>query len=315
MAAQENIMDLPIPAEKFRRVGKNTEKMESIGRPCLSFWQEAWRRIRTNKVAFVSLIVIAFYVACAIFVPILSPFDMTTQDANAMNMAPNTTHWFGTDALGRDLFVRVWEGARVSLTIGFIAALINAVVGAMLGCLSGYYGGKFDMILMRIVDVLYGVPSMIVTLLVMVVLGRGVHCLIIAMVVVGWIGACRFARGEMMRIKNQDYVSAARVLGVPDKTIIFKHILPNMIGLLITNLMMAVPGAIFSEAFLSFIGLGIAPPNSSWGILANDGIKMIQVAPWQLLIPAFFVCTTMLALNLLGDGLRDAFDPKLRGME
>jgi oligopeptide transport system permease protein len=158
-------------------------------------------------------------------------------------------------------------------------------------------------------------PSLIITMLVMMVLGRGVKCLIIAMCIVGWIGACRFARGEMLRLKNQDFVSAAKVLGVHNRAIIFRHILPNMLGLLITNLTMAVPGAIFSEAFLSFIGLGIAPPNSSWGVLAKDGITMLRSQPIQLFVPSFFICTTMLALNLLGDGLRDAFDPKLRGIE
>lgn len=300
---------------RFRVVGKNARKMDAISRPSLSYAQDAWRRLRSNKVAVLSMSLLVVYILFAIFAPIFSRYDMATQDVNAINMGFSSEHWFGTDSMGRDLFVRVWQGARVSLSIGFAAAMINAVIGAIMGCISGFYGGKLDMFIMRLVDVLYGIPSLIVTMLVMMVLGRGVKCLIIAMCIVGWIGACRFARGEMLRLKNQDFVSAAKVLGVHNRAIIFRHILPNMLGLLITNLTLAVPGAIFNEAFLSFIGLGIAPPNSSWGVLAKDGISMLRSQPIQLFVPAFFICTTMLALNLLGDGLRDAFDPKLRGIE
>jgi len=311
----DTVMAEDIPAEKFRVIGKNITKMDAISRPSLSYTQDAWRRLKGNRVALVSMIVLVIYILLAVFAPIFCPYDMATQDANAINLGVSAQHWFGTDSLGRDLFVRVWEGARVSLSIGFAAAMINAVIGAIIGCISGYYGGRLDMFIMRLVDVLYGIPSLIVTMLVMMILGRGVKCLIIAMCIVGWIGACRFARGEMLRLKNLDFVSAARVLGVHNRTIIFRHILPNMLGLLITNLTMAVPGAIFSEAFLSFIGLGIAPPNSSWGVLAKEGISMLRSYPMQLFIPSFFICTTMLALNLLGDGLRDAFDPLLRGTD
>ena len=206
-------------------------------------------------------------------------------------------------------------GARVSLTIGLCAATINMCVGAVIGGLCGYYGGKLDMIVMRIVDVIYGIPSLIITILVMLVLGRGIHTLIVAMCIVGWVGTCRFVRGEVYRLKEQDYVLAAKVLGVPDFTIIIRHIIPNIMGMMVTNLCMAIPGAIFQEAFLSYIGLGIAPPDCSWGILAKESIAVLQMYPFQVVIPAFFICTTMLALNLLGDGLRDAVDPKLRGTE
>lgn len=324
-----------VPLEKLRVVGKNTQKMDALSRPSLSFMQDAWRRIKKNKIAFTCLIILGFYVLMAVFVPILSPYAGSTQSAANMNLSPSeafqhwfdqesgeslpsriwNTHWFGCDGLGRDMFVRVWEGGRVSMTIGFLAALINAVIGTCIGCTIGFYGGKLDTIMMRVVDILYGIPNLIVTMLVMLVLGPGIHCLIIAMIIVDWIGACRFARGEMMRLKNQDFVAAAKVLGVPDRAIIFRHILPNMLGLLITNLTMAVPNAIFKEAFLSFIGLGVVPPASSWGILAKEGIFVLRQHPFQLFFPAFFVCTTVLALNLLGDGLRDAFDPRLRGMD
>lgn len=302
-----------IPVEKFRFVGKDTKKMESISRPNISYWQDAWRRIYNNKVALLSLILIVLYVVLAIFEPIFSPYSAAQQDVNNINMPMSVKHIFGTDSLGRDMCVRVWMGARVSLTIGFVAAFLNVIIGSIIGGIVGFYGGKIDMIVMRFVDILYGIPSLIVTILIMVVLGSGISCLIIAMVVVGWLGVCRLIRGEVMRLKEQDFILAARVLGVPNFKIIVKHILPNLMGLLLTSLTLNIPGAIFSEAFLSYIGIGIAPPNSSWGILCKDGINMLRIAPYQLLIPSFFICTTMLALNLLGDVLRDAFDPKLRG--
>lgn len=304
-----------IPKEKFQVVGKDIGKMESISRPNLSYWQDAWMRIRKNKVAFFSLILIVLYILLAIFEPIFSKYTMAQQDVNAINQYFSAAHWFGTDSLGRDLCVRVWMGARVSLTIGFTAAILNLIIGGIIGGVVGYYGGKVDMIVMRLVDVLYGIPSLIITILLMVIMGAGVNCLIVAMVIVGWLGNCRLVRGEVLRLKEQDFVLAARVLGVPELKIIIQHILPNVMGLMLTNLTLAIPGAIFQEAFLSFIGLGVAAPNSSWGILAREGISMLRVAQYQLIVPAFFICTTILALNLLGDGLRDAFDPKLRGTE
>lgn len=302
-------------ADDFVTVGKNTEKMESISRPSLSYWKDVWRRLAKNRIAFVSLLVIVLYVLLAVFAPLLSSYGYAEVDSSSMNRFISVKHWFGTDSIGRDLWVRVWRGARVSLSIGFIAALLNAVLGSLIGGISGFYGGKLDMVIMRIIDVLYGIPSLIVTILVMVVLGSGIRSLIIAMVIVGWIGTARFVRGEVLRIKGQDYVAAARILGVKNFQIIIRQILPNIMGLIITNLMMAVPNAIFREAFLSYIGLGIAPPECSWGILAKEGAKMLRVFPHQLFLPAFFICTTMLAMNLLGDGLRDALDPRLRGTE
>jgi len=304
-----------ISKDKFKVVGKNLEQMESISRPNLSYWQDAWRRIRKNKVAFCSLTLIGIYVLFAIFAPIFSPYDFAKQDAALINAQISLKHWFGADALGRDLFVRLWKGARVSLSIGFVAALLNTIIGTFIGGVSGYCGGKVDMFIMRLVDILYGIPNLIVTILIMVIIGRGVTSLIIAMIIVGWIGSCRIVRGEVLRLKGQEFILAAKVLGVTDFNIIFRHLIPNVMGLIITNLTMAIPSAIFAEAFLSFIGLGMAPPNSSWGILAKEGIKLLRVSPQQLIIPSFFICTTILALNLLGDGLRDAFDPRLRGSD
>jgi oligopeptide transport system permease protein len=315
---------------KFRVVGKNTEKMESISRPSLTYWKDAWRRMKGNRVAFFSLILIVLYIILALVGPYMNEFDYTSTNVDKMNYfvtSPefkdmtlmesikemfSTGHWFGTDEIGRDLWTRVWMGARVSLSIGFIATIINTIVGSMVGGISGYYGGRIDSIIMRVVDVLYGIPYMIVAILIMVVLGAGVTSLILALVMVGWIGSARFVRGEVLKLKEQEFVEAAKVLGVKDRTIIAKHIIPNIMGLIITNLTMAVPRAIFAEAFLSYIGLGIAPPGCSWGVLAKAGVKLMRIYPYQLFIPAFFISTTMLALNLIGDGMRDALDPKLR---
>lgn len=304
-----------ITRDSFKIVGKNITKMESISRPSLTFWQEAWRRIRGNKTAFFSLILLTSYVLLAVLAPMFSQYGLDQQNAYARSQTFSAAHWLGTDSLGRDLWVRVWMGARVSLTIGFIAAVLNSVIGTILGGFCGYYGGKLDMIVMRIIDVIYGIPSMIVCILVMVVLGSGIQSLIIAMIMVGWTGTCRFTRGEVYRLKEQDFVLAARVMGESTFTIIVREIIPNIMGLLITNLTMAIPSAIFQEAFLSYIGLGISPPQASWGVLAKEGAKMLQAAPHMLYVPAFFICTTVLALNQLGNGLRDAFDPRLRGTE
>ena len=295
--------------------GKDTVRMESISRPSLSFWSDAWRRLRKNKSAFFAMCLVLLYALLAIFAPMFSQYTQSQMDANARHALFSAAHWLGTDSTGRDLWVRIWMGARVSLSIGLISAILNMCVGAVIGGLCGYYGGKLDMIVMRIVDLLYGIPSLIITILVMMVLGKGIAPLIVAMCVVGWIGTCRFVRGEVYRLKGQEFVMAAKVMGIPDFIIIIRHIIPNIMGMLVTNLCMAIPGAIFQEAFLSYIGLGIVPPDCSWGVICKEGIQFLRYYPHEVLIPAFFVCTTMLALNLLGNGLRDAVDPKLRGTD
>ena len=269
---------------QFTRIGSSASKMESISRPNLTYWRDAWRRIKKDKIAFLGLTIIIVYILMAIFAPILSKYDYRTIDSSKMNQFISKSHWFGTDELGRDLWTRVWRGARVSLSIGFISTIINTFIGGVVGGISGYYGGRVDSVIMRIIDVLYGIPYIIVAILIMLVLGQGVTSLIIAMVIVGWIGTARFVRGEVLRLKEQDFVDAAKVLGVSSFVIIYKHMIPNVIGLLITNLTMSIPRAIFSEAFLSYIGLGIAPPECSWGVLAKTGVKMLRIHPYQLYI-------------------------------
>ena len=291
---------------------RNSLDAERIVRPCLSYWQDAWIRLRKNKIAMLGICLIALYVAMAVIGPSLGSFDFKSIDENNLDQAPSALHWFGTDTLGRDIWARVWVGARVSLSIGFLAASLNALIGVCIGGVAGHFGGRTDMIIMRIIDVVSGIPYLIVAILVMVALGEGISPLIIAMIIIGWVGSARLVRGQILQLKNQEYVLAARKLGASDARIIFRHLIPNTIGLILTNVTMAVPYAIFTEAFLSYIGLGVQPPNASWGLLARYGSQNFRFAPWQLFIPSFFICTTMLSLYLLGDGLRDALDPKLR---
>jgi len=283
-----------------------------VVRPSLSYWQDAWIRLRKNRVASLGLLILTFYVIMAIAVPIISDTDYRSMDANSIDSPPTAAHWFGADTLGRDMWARTWAGARVSLSIGILAATINAIIGVIIGGVSGYFGGKLDMAVMRLLDVVSGIPYLIVAILVMVVLGEGITPLIIAMITIGWVGSARLVRGQVLQLKNREYVLAAKKLGASHTRIIICHLIPNTMGLILTNVTMAVPYSIFTEAFLSYIGLGVQPPGVSWGLLARYGSQSFRYAPWQLFIPSFFIGTTMLSLYLLGDGLRDALDPQLR---
>ena len=221
-------------------------------------------------------------------------------------------HWFGQDELGRDIFVSIWVGGRVSLTIGIVGAAISLIVGMLYGGISGYFGGLVDDIMMRIVEIMCGIPYMIVVIIVSLVLGKGMKSLIIALCITSWTGLARLVRGQVLNLKESEYVLAAKALGTSNFKIITKHLLPNMMSLIIINTTFAVPGFIFSESFLSFIGLGIQPPNTSWGAMAALGQQQMANYPHELLFPAIAISLTVLAFNLLGDGLRDALDPKLR---
>lgn len=296
----------------FDRISTSELESEKITRPSLTYWQDAWIRLKKNKVATFALCLIIFYAIMSIVGPFMGEYDFKSIDGDAIDAVPSAKHYFGTDTLGRDLWSRVWVGARVSLSIGVLAALLNAFIGVTIGGVSGYMGGSVDMLIMRIIDIISGIPNLIVAILVMVVLGEGITPLIIALIITGWVGSARLVRGQVLQLKNQEYVLAARKLGASGGRIIMRHLIPNTSGLILTNVTMTVPYAIFQEAFLSFIGLGVQPPNASWGLLAKYGSQTFRFAPWQLFIPSFFICTTMLALYMLGDGLRDALDPKLR---
>ena len=237
-------------------------------------------------------------------------------DAYVYQGAPDDQyHWFGTDYLGRDLMTRLFQGTRISLLIAFFSVITNCIIGVVYGAVSGYYGGKVDMILTHVAQVLDGLPYVVVTILFMLLLGSGVSSLILAMCVTGWIGTSRLIRAQFFRFKEREYVLAARTLGVPDITLIFRHILPNCIGPLITRAMIAIPGAIFSESFLAYIGLGIAAPEPSIGILLSDGQSVLLQYPYQTFFPAVLISVLMIAFNMFSNGLRDALDPTKRGEE
>ena len=224
-------------------------------------------------------------------------------------------HWLGTDSLGRDLMTRLFRGARISLLIAVITVFTNVFIGVVYGAVSAYYGGKVDIFMTHLAEVMDGMPYVVVTILFMLVLGAGIFSIILAMTVTGWIGTSRLIRAQFYRFKGREYVLAARTLGVPDRVLIFRHILPNCVGPLITRSMIAIPGAIFSESFLAYIGLGIAPPNPSIGILLSDGQKVLLQYPYQTVFPAILISVLMIAFNLFSNGLRDALDPTKRGEE
>jgi len=285
---------------------------ELIARPSITFWQDVWRRLKQNPVAMTSLIYVILITIFAIVIPMFSQYADIGLDTQSKNIAPNVEHWFGTDDFGRDLFVRVWQGARISLFIAFTAAFIDLTLGILIGGLAGYMGGKIDNFIMRIIEILVGIPYLIIVILLMIILGAGIGPMILAFIITGWVTMARLVRGQILQLKNQEFVLAAKTLGASTGRIIRRHLLPNTLAIIIIHLTMNVPQIIFFEAFLSFIGIGLEPPIASWGVLINDGFRLIRSFSWNFWFPAIAISTTTLAFNLLGDGLRDALDPKLR---
>ncbi|WP_234123484.1 ABC transporter permease [Clostridium hydrogenum] len=298
--------------DMFEVVPKEQKNSEKVVRPSLSYWQDVVRRIRKDKLAMLGLSFIVLITLAAIFGPMLSKYNYTAQDLGSADLGPSLSHWFGTDKFGRDLFVRVLEGARVSLTIGLVASVLSIFIGVIYGGISGYFGGVVDNIMMRIVEAIYAIPMTIYVILIMVVLKPGLESIIIALTISFWVTMARIVRGQVMTLKQQEFVLAAKTIGASNMRIILKHLIPNCLGQIIVTLTLSIPDAIFQEAFLSFIGLGIAPPLASWGSLASDALGGYQLYPYQLLFPALAICLTMLAFNLLGDGLTYALDPKMR---
>ena len=280
--------------------------------PSLSYWQDAWLRLKKDKAAMLGLIFILALLLFAIIGPAFSSYSYEDQNFMQANLSPSAEHWFGTDSLGRDLFVRVLYGARISLSIGIVASLINLVIGVIYGGISGYAGGRTDRIMMNIVDILYSVPTLLYVILLMVVVKPGLMNIFVALGISYWLQMARIVRGEVLKLKEQEFVLAAKSMGAGSSRILVKHLIPNAVGAIIVSLSMSIPDAIFTEAFLSFIGLGVSAPMASWGVLASDGVNSIRVFPFQLFFPALAISLTMLAFNFLSDGLRDALDPKMR---
>ena len=303
-------------AGSFVPAPKNSGELEQItGRPT-TYWSDAIRRIRRNKLAVVGFWIIIALFAIAIFGPMVSPYNYADQDLENTFQSPTLRHPFGTDQLGRDQMTRVMYGARISLAVGVVCAALNFLIGVTYGGVSAYFGGRVDDIMMRIVDILYGIPTLIIVILLTVLFkDKGVSPLINVFIAIGltyWLPMARIVRGEILSLKEREFALAAKTIGAPNNRILFKHLIPNAMGPIIVTVTLEVPSAIFTEAFLSYIGLGVSAPVASWGVLASDGTEAIRSFPYLVLFPALAICLTMFAFNFLGDGLRDALDPRLR---
>jgi oligopeptide transport system permease protein len=289
-----------------------------------SLWEDARRRLFRNRAAVVSIIVLGIIALLALIGPFVLAYPFDAQDYNVVSCAPDWwpdpavlcyaggTHWFGTDSVGRDLLVRTLYGARVSLAVGLIATLVSLIIGVAYGATAGYLGGRIDELMMRFVDVLYSIPYIFLVIILMVIFNRNFFLLFVAIGAVEWLTMSRIVRGQTLSIKQKEFIEAARASGVNGFGIITRHIIPNVFGPVIVYVTLTVPASILAESFLSFLGLGIQEPLTSWGVLISEGANQMETAPWMLIFPALFMAVTLFCFNFIGDGLRDALDPKDR---
>jgi oligopeptide transport system permease protein len=279
-----------------------------------SLWVDAWHRLMKNRAAVVSAIIMIIMLLLVLFGPMLLQWegDFTDWDNTSSPPSLETGHWFGTDAVGRDILVRTLEGGRISLLVGLVATLVSLAIGVSYGAVAGYYGGMTDRVMMRIVDIIYALPFMFFVILLMVVFGRHIVLIFVAIGAVNWLDMARIVRGQTLSLKNTEFVEAARACGVDHQAIIRRHIIPNLLGVVMVYVTLTIPQVILVESFLSFLGLGVQEPMSSWGALVNDGAQDMESAPWTLVFPATFLTVTLYCFNYIGDGLRDALDPKDR---
>lgn len=279
-----------------------------------SLWQDAWIRFARNKAAVASMIILVLVTLFVVFVPMLSPIGYADTDWGYMQGAPSfeSGHYFGTDSLGRDLLVRTAIGGRISLMVGIAGALVAVLFGTLYGAISGYFGGKVDMVLMRVLEILSAFPFMFFVILLVTFFGRNLMLIFVAIGLVSWLNVARIVRGQTLGLKQKQFIEAARVGGVSNWHIVKRHIVPNVLGVVVVYASLLVPGMILFESFLSFLGLGVQEPMTSWGALLQEGTKTMVVAPWQIIIPSIFLVITLFCFNFIGDGLRDALDPKDR---
>ena len=298
--------------DKFKIIGFSQEDANRIDRPTISYWQDAWRRLKKNPVAMASMIVLGILIVMVIVGPIIRGYDYETMNVAEKNLGPSSKYWFGTDNLGRDLFSRIWVGARASLIIALVATALKLIFGTVYGALMAHFGRWVDELLMRIIEVLNSIPSMLLTILIMLVLGNNLFSLLVALSITAWCNTARQVRGMIKQLRESEYVYAAEVLGAKPVRIIVKHYIPNMLGILILDTATAIPSFIFTEAGLSFLGIGLQAPEISLGVLISMGQQNMDFYPSQLFFPCLILCVIVMAFNLLGDGLRDALDPRLR---
>lgn len=298
--------------ESFRPADIGARESESLAGHPTSFWKDAWRRLKKDYLAMAGLVVILSIIAMAYLGPLISGYGPYEQNLDFRLQPPSGEHWFGTDSFGRDMFVRTWQGTQISLYIAFLAAFIDIAIGIGYGAISAYYGGRVDSVMQRIIEILVGIPNLIVVILVMIVLQPGIVSITFALVITGWVGMARLVRGQVFQLKQQEFFLASRSLGANARRLIGKHLIPNVIAIAIINLMFTIPSAIFFEAFLSFIGLGIAVPEASLGSLLSDSYTQLRNNPYLLWFPAAVLSLLMISFNLLADGLRDALDPRMK---
>jgi len=277
-------------------------------------WEDAWHRLLKNRAAVVSAFIMGFIILLVVFGPMLVSWesDFTDWDHTSAPPSLQSGHWFGTDAVGRDILVRTLEGGRISLLVGVVATIVSLLIGVSYGAIAGSFGGVTDRIMMRVVDIIYALPFMFFVILLMVVFGRHILLIFIAIGAINWLDMARIVRGQTLSLKNAEFIEAARASGVRDWDIIRRHIIPNLLGVVIVYVTLTIPQVILMESFLSFIGLGVQEPMSSWGALVSDGAQDMESAPWTLIVPSVFLAITLYCFNFIGDGLRDALDPKDR---
>ncbi len=273
-----------------------------------SLWRDAWQRLANNRLALAGLCLLSFFVIVALLTPWIAPYDYADQNLDLGASPPSAAHWLGTDIFGRDLLTQIMYGGRLSLAVGFIATAVALIVGVTWGAIAGYAGGRVDAVMMRIVDILYALPFMIFIVLLMVVFGRNLLLLFLAIGAVEWLTMARIMRAQVQGLKQQEFVEAAHSLGLSPVTIIARHIVPNALGPIIVYTTLIIPNVMLLEAFLSFLGLGVQPPQTSWGLLISYGAESMEEYPWLLVFPGLALTLTLFSLNFLGDGLRDALD-------
>ena len=286
---------------------------EAFARPPATLWSDAWKRLRRNRMAVASGVFLVIVSLLAILAPRLPGLaDPTAQDLRLSATPPSAAHWFGTDELGRDSFARVIYGGRISLLVGLVGTFVSLLIGVTWGAVAGYRGGALDEFMMRVVDILYSLPYIFLVILLLVFFSRSLVMLFVALGLVQWLTMARIVRGQVLSLKRQTFVEAARALGASDASIVFRHIVPNTLGPVIVYTTLTVPAVILQEAFLSFLGLGVQPPAASWGTLVSDGARVLALFPWLVIFPGAALSLTLLCFNFLGDGLRDALDPQGR---
>ncbi len=275
-----------------------------------SLWEDAFRRLLKNKLAIFGASFLILEILVAIITPWIAPYGFEIQDLEQTLTGPSWAHWMGTDNLGRDLFSRVLYGGRISMMVGILASFVSTLVGVIYGATSGFLGGKTDNVMMRVVDVLYALPFVFLVIILMVYFGRNVVLLFVALGLTQWLTMARIVRGQVISLKQKEFIEAAEAMGISKTAIIFRHLIPNSLGPVIVYLTLTIPSVMLEEAFLSFLGLGVQAPMASWGTLISDGVSAMEISPGNLLFPALMLSVTLFSLNFLGDGLRDALDPK-----